>query len=324
MRLKGISEKSNKKALVSNLGGLTSAALHDNHMDCFIILHHNGGKMQIKYFMWLTDANKSGNPTRKEHMEVVKINNTDLQIKEYNMRRVITFKDIDECHNRSEGTARKRFNENKERFIEGVDYFKISPSEFRTAIGEMDKRQQNKITLITESGYMMLVKSFTDDLAWEVQRMLVNIYFQKHEDNRTEADKLLVAQSKVMNAKARLASVWLKLADRVPNNQTYQQICNSYASEVLTGTKVLPLPECDERYYTATEIAEMIGTTSNMVGRKSKAAGIKPADENTYSEYGKWFFDKSAHSSKQVSTFKYNARGVEAVKTLFNQATVLA
>ena len=32
--------------------------------------------------------------------------------------------------------------------------------------------------LITEQGYLMLVKSFTDDLAWTVQRQLVNGYFK--------------------------------------------------------------------------------------------------------------------------------------------------
>lgn len=141
--------------------------------------------------------------------------------------------------------------------------------------------------------------------------------YMTEETMQLNTDKLLIAQSKVMNARARLASVWLKLADRVPNNQSYQQICNSYASEVLTGAKVLPLPECDERYYTATEIAEMVGSTANMVGRRAKAAGIRPADENTYSEYGKWFFDKSAHSNKEVSTFKYNEKGVDAIKALF-------
>ncbi|OSM07623.1 hypothetical protein MAIT1_05002 [Magnetofaba australis IT-1] len=31
--------------------------------------------------------------------------------------------------------------------------------------------------LLTQSGYLMLVKSFTDDLAWRVQRELVNRYF---------------------------------------------------------------------------------------------------------------------------------------------------
>lgn len=34
------------------------------------------------------------------------------------------------------------------------------------------------IILVTESGYLMLAKSFTDDLAWKVQRELVNNYFR--------------------------------------------------------------------------------------------------------------------------------------------------
>lgn len=106
------------------------------------------------------------------------INDTSLGIKEYQGQRVVTLKDVDNVHKRPEGTARKRFNDNKERFIENTDYFKISPSEFRTAIGEMDLRQQNDVILLTESGYLMLVKSFTDDLAWDVQRKLVDTYFR--------------------------------------------------------------------------------------------------------------------------------------------------
>lgn len=252
--------------------------------------------------------------------EVVKINNTDLQVKEYKGQRVVTFKDIDECHERPEGTARKRFNGNKKHFIEGIDYFKITPSEFRTAFGEMDKRQQNNITLISESGYMMLVKSFTDDLAWEVQRMLVNTYFQKQPENHADPDKLMVAEAKLMNAKARIASLWLKLSDRNSDNPTHQQICTSYASEALTGEKVIPLPKCEERYYTATEIAKMVGSNKNTVGKKAKAAGIRPADENTETEYGMWFFDKSPNSNKEVTSFRYNQKGVNAIKALFGNA----
>lgn len=63
---------------------------------------------------------------------------------------VVTFKDIDMVHERHDGTARKRFNDNKRHFIEDEDYFKITASEFRTTIGDMDMRQQNDITLITE------------------------------------------------------------------------------------------------------------------------------------------------------------------------------
>lgn len=111
-------------------------------------------------------------------MKEIIINDMPIQVKEYGGQRVVTLKDIDTVHGRPDGTARKRFNENKKRFIEGEDYFKITPSEFRTAIGEMDSRQQNDVTLITESGYLMLVKSFHDDLAWNVQRQLVNSYFR--------------------------------------------------------------------------------------------------------------------------------------------------
>ena len=74
-------------------------------------------------------------------MATVTINQSEVSIKEWQGNRVVTFKDIDLVHGRPDGTARKRFNDNKERFIEETDYFKISPSEFRTAIGEMDRRQ---------------------------------------------------------------------------------------------------------------------------------------------------------------------------------------
>lgn len=110
--------------------------------------------------------------------ELVRVGNSSISVKEYRGKRVVTFKDIDTVHERPEGTARKRFAYNRDRFIEDKDFFKISPSEFRTTIGDMDSRQQNDITLISESGYLMLVKSFTDDLAWTVQRQLVDSYFR--------------------------------------------------------------------------------------------------------------------------------------------------
>lgn len=110
--------------------------------------------------------------------ELTIINNTQVLVKEFSGQRVVTFRDIDAVHGRPDGTASRNFRSNREHFIEGEDFFKITPDEFRRAIGEMDSRQQNDVTLITESGYLMLVKSFTDDLAWKVQRELVNSYFR--------------------------------------------------------------------------------------------------------------------------------------------------
>ena len=107
-------------------------------------------------------------------IQTVTINSTDIAVKEYNGKRVVTFKDIDACHERPEGTARKRFNDNKYRFIEGEDYFTINqPSEIRTlGITRPQGGVPDKVTVVTGSGYLMLVKSFTDELAWQIQRML--------------------------------------------------------------------------------------------------------------------------------------------------------
>lgn len=111
-------------------------------------------------------------------MEKITINHIPLQVKEYNGQRVVTFKDIDSVHQRPNGTAGRNFRTNRKHFIEGEDFYKITPDEFRRTIGNMDSRQSNDVTLLTESGYLMLVKSFTDELAWSVQRQLVNSYFR--------------------------------------------------------------------------------------------------------------------------------------------------
>lgn len=114
-------------------------------------------------------------------MHEVTINQTPLSVKEYEGKRVVTFKDIDTVHGRPDGTARKRFNDNKAHFIEGEDFYKVTCEEVRPFFGQTLPNGFNPkadVTLITESGYLMLVKSFTDDLAWKVQRELVNSYFR--------------------------------------------------------------------------------------------------------------------------------------------------
>ena len=132
-------------------------------------------------------------------MKLQTINNTDISVKEYQGQRVVTFKDIDAVHGRPDGTARKRFNDNRERFVDGEDYFKICASEFRTHWNDIPAKATEDVTLITESGYLMLVKSFTDDLAWRVQRELVKGYFRAKDQARasTPAEQLL-AQAQIM------------------------------------------------------------------------------------------------------------------------------
>lgn len=115
--------------------------------------------------------------------DLVHIGNADISIKEYNGQRVVTFKDIDMVHGRPDGTARATFNRNKERFILGEDYFVCETYEAKELFGIA---APNGIALITEQGYLILVKPFSDDLSWDIQRQLVNGYFKV----RTAADDL--------------------------------------------------------------------------------------------------------------------------------------
>lgn len=119
-------------------------------------------------------------------MSELTIGNVNVVIKEYQGQRVVTLKDIDTVHQRPDGTARRNFNTNKQHFIEGVDYFKIQPSEIRT----VGIKSPNGGTVVTESGYLMLVKSFTDDLSWNVQRELVNTYFRVKQERTPEYEQL--------------------------------------------------------------------------------------------------------------------------------------
>lgn len=128
----------------------------------------------------------------------------DLEVKEFEGKRVVTFKDVDDLHQRPAGSARKRFNDNKHRFIQGEDYFVRNPDEAKT---EFDVIAPNGLVLLSETGYLMLVKSFTDDLAWEVQRQLVNIYFRaKNEIGPIEVeDAVIIAMKGLKEIKARQA-----------------------------------------------------------------------------------------------------------------------
>ena len=155
--------------------------------------------------------------------DVMNICGTDVVIKEWHGKRVVTFKDIDMVHQRPEGTARKRFNDNRKHFVSGVDYFKVKCSEVRPFFGQTLPNGFNPngdVTLITESGYLMLVKSFTDDLAWKVQRELVDSYFRirKHIEPVKQDIQVSAMQPEVFLEAARIMA-------SVPDSQRYVINC---------------------------------------------------------------------------------------------------
>lgn len=126
----------------------------------------------------------------------ITIVDTTIPIVEYQGQRVVTFETIDKLHQRPVGTAARNFKENRGRFQEGKHFYLIDFSkkdEFRLFEIEIPPRG---LTLITERGYSMLVKSFTDDFAWDIQEQLSDSYFSKQQFMSTA--EFLVQQANLM------------------------------------------------------------------------------------------------------------------------------
>lgn len=110
---------------------------------------------------------------------IVNVEGTELGIREYNGQRVVTFRDIDEVHHRPHGTAYRNFRANKRFFNEGRDYITVHKKNQNDEIRLLGIAvPQRGITIITERGYLKVIKSFNDELSWKVQDALVDAYFE--------------------------------------------------------------------------------------------------------------------------------------------------
>ncbi|WP_314712915.1 phage antirepressor KilAC domain-containing protein [Sphingobium yanoikuyae] len=112
--------------------------------------------------------------------QIVTINDVSLTPIEVNGQRVVTLAMIDKVHGRADGTAGRNFRENRDRLILGKHYEEMTADEIRRqSLTDVFPPRTAKGIVLTERGYLMLVKSLTDDLAWEVQDALVESYFTK-------------------------------------------------------------------------------------------------------------------------------------------------
>lgn len=139
---------------------------------------------------------------------LIHIHGTEIPVVEVQGVRVVTLAMVDRVHQRPNDTAGRNFRENRGRFIEGDDYLELTADEIRRqSLGHVFPPRTPKGIVLTESGYLMLVKSFTDDLAWKVQRDLVNGYFRQKMSSVShmpEVGAKLVGELAIMECYTRL------------------------------------------------------------------------------------------------------------------------
>lgn len=181
--------------------------------------------------------------------------------------------------------------------IENEDYSSFLKNGERAVGGTTSKEYIIKLDTAKE---MAMLEH--NEIGKQYRRYMINVEkkYQNGETAKVESNqaKEELAKAKLKNAKARIANICLKIAEQVSVPE-YKQIMYSKATEVLFDEKVLPLPYCERKTYSAEDIGKVLGISANKVGRLANANNLKTA------EYGKLVWDKSQHSNKQVETWRY-------------------
>lgn len=176
--------------------------------------------------------------------------------------------------------------------------------------------QERNVTLVNESGlYAVILRSDKPQAKpfrkWVTSEVLPAIR-KTGEYKAKPADELRRKNVEIreQNAKIRTAQLLYKIADKTDTD--YKQVLHAQITRLLTGHFLLPLPEVNERTYSATEIGEQLGVSAHRIGMLANAHGLKTA------EFGKFFYDKAKTADKQVETFRYYEKALDVFRSLIS------
>ncbi len=179
------------------------------------------------------------------------------------------------------------------------------------------------LTIINESGLYSLVLSSKLEKAkafkrWVTSEVLPAIrktgsYGTAIKEKEVEA-KLNNSRARLNNSRARMAAIILKCAEKT-KSETYKEICNKNAVNVLNGKEIMPMLPTEELTLSAKEVGEKLGISGNMVGRIASQHGLKNE------QYGKWYHTTAQNNDKkEVDTFRYYPNVVDVIRQLIKNS----
>lgn len=178
-----------------------------------------------------------------------------------------------------------------------------------TYISEQNK--QLPCYLCTRKGCEMIANKLTGQKGVAFTALYITAFHAMEDHIRREPAQLAEKKLELAEKEIRLkmSEQYLKLM-AIPNiSDTYKGILLAKSAEALAGEPVLSLPK-SEKTYSAGDIGKMLGVSAQKIGRIANAKGLKTA------EYGSWYHDKSAYSSKEVDVFRYTEQAIEKFKEL--------
>lgn len=140
------------------------------------------------------------------------------------------------------------------------------------------------------------------------ERVLIESMINNSNPDSREIE-LLNAKARWLESRTKASEMFLNIS-KTALTDTYAQVAEAYAINMLAGKDVVALPETTEIHMTAKEIGDMFGVSNTMIGRIANKYGLKTP------EYGKIYHDKSKYSSKEVESFRYNKHSIDKFREL--------
>lgn len=193
----------------------------------------------------------------------------------------------------------------KNYFIEGVDYQALLQNEeLSNGVGSTRKM----LYYLTTSCLEFFVAR-KDRRVFDIYRMV----FHKAMDVVENQIKFEISKEEIELRNREVNMMEVQALERLRERTVvseYKKVIDSYISEKIVGKKIIPLPEVNEKTYSATEIGKILGVSANKIGKLANLHGLKT------SEFGKLFYDKSRYSNKEVEAFRYYDKAIDKFREL--------
>ena len=201
-----------------------------------------------------------------------------------------------------------RFNDwiaariNEYGFIENQDFVSFTENPVKIQRGRPSKEYQISLDMAKE---LSMVER--NEKGRDVRQYFITCEkLAKQASTASLSDQLKVAQIGLLNR------VLDEFGDKI--SPQARETLLLVGSEKFLGINTGYRPPVAQQTYSASEIGERLGISGNKVGRLTKAHKLKTE------EYGIWVLDQSAHSNKQVTSFRYFESVVPVLKALIQTA----
>lgn len=202
----------------------------------------------------------------------LQINDQQLMIKEYNNQRVVTMWDIANLHQVPQKNIRDNFRNNHKYLVEGEDYFLLEKrNNFVHDLIVKEQIKQNAVSrakdipVFTETGYLMMTKPMTDELSWQVQRLLIKSYFKVQEICKSEVALTKSEEPKQLQNLSDINKTLELVNSMLPKTRVSNNDRMKIASDLLSQAGVkMPAVKILEssskvNYITLNELADRVG-----------------------------------------------------------------